>query len=720
MSQLERRIGLVSVVSICLGAALGSGIFVLPGLASALTGSSIWLAYLLAGFCVLPAAVSKSELSTAMPTSGGTYIYLERTFGPLVGTIAGIGLWASLLLKSTFSLVGFGAYLSVFTDMPVKYTAIGLLVFIVGMNLLGVSKLSKAVLLIVALVLASLAVLLVGGTFAIDMEQFNPFELSHDIGGLIKATGFVFVAFAGVDKVAAIAEEVKDPGKTLPRGILISLAIITVLYTSLSFVFAGSLDPHFFKEDLRPVYSLAYKLGGNVAGIFAGVLGVLTLTSMANVGVMAASRFPFAMSRENLLPKVFSYLNVRFLTPSVSIIFSGLTIAVAILFIPVDKVIKIASAFMLCIYIAENITVIVLRENRVQWYSPPYKSFLYPWLQGAGIIICIIILLMMGQIVGITIGSAILLGGTVYLLYGRRNTNRKGVVGIRGRRQDLIEERSPIVPERDDLFFFDQAAVVVSLFGVERSPEVLLELGAALSEGGKVEVVHLTEIPEQLSIDDINVETSTIKSLRRRFQAMSIDKNFLVEFEPLVSHDIYKTVHEISNRLHCNWLVKEWGGRSRGNITIHNQMGWLEEHLACNVATFKDTGIRYFRKIMVYVDQGPHNPLIIKTCVKLAEMNDAELVFVRWVPEEFTEKRVKAEDSFLREATSVFASDSNSLVVQGQNELIDIIGLTAEYDLLIMGALPSQSFFEAMFGSKQDKITEKSACSVLRIQTSGL
>lgn len=719
MGQLERRIGLVSVVAICLGAALGSGIFVLPGLAFKLTGASVWLAYLIAGLCILPAAVSKSELSTAMPSSGGTYIYLERTFGPVVGTIAGLGLWVSLLLKSTFSLVGFGAYLSVFTDLPLQQTSLGLLLFIVGINLVGISKLSKAVLMIVTLVLIALATLVVGGIFTFDISRMQPL-LGHGPTGLISATGFVFVAYAGVDKVAAIAEEVKDPGKNLPRGILLSLLIITLLYAGLSFVFVGNFAPEQFRNDLKPVYSLAVRLGGETAGVLAGILGVLTLTSMANVGVMAASRFPFAMARENLLPKMFSYLSPKFLTPSIAIIFSGITIAFAIIFIPVEKVVKIASAFMLCIYIAENITVIVLRENRVQWYKPPYKSFLYPWLQIAGIIACSLILLMMGPIVGISIGSAICIGGIVYLVYGRTRTSRKGVVGIRGRRQDLIEERHTIVPERDELFFFDQAAVVVSLFGQERSPEVLLELGAALGEGGKVEVVHLTEIPEQMSIDDINTDSSAIKSLRRRFRAMSIDKNFLVEFEPIVSHDIYKTIHEISNRLHCNWLVKEWGGRSRGNITIHNQMGWLEEHLACNVATFKDRGIRYFRKIMVYVDQGPHNPLIIKTCVKLAEMNDAEVVFVRWVSKEFSEKRVKAEESFLREATTVFAPESNSQVIQGANEINDIIDLTADYDLLIMGALSSQSFLDATFGSKQDKITEKAACSVMRIQTSGL
>ena len=112
MQKLERRIELGGVVAISISAMMGSGIFVLPGLAAIKTGTSVWLAYLLAGLCVLPAALSKAELATAMPTSGGTYVYIERVFGPLAGTIAGLGLWLSLLLKSAFALVGFGAYAS--------------------------------------------------------------------------------------------------------------------------------------------------------------------------------------------------------------------------------------------------------------------------------------------------------------------------------------------------------------------------------------------------------------------------------------------------------------------------------------------------------------------------------------------------------------------------------------------------------------------------------
>ena len=96
MKKLKRSLTLSSVIAISIGGMLGSGIFVLPGLAAAKTGPSVWLAYILAAVCVLPAAISKSELATAMPSSGGAYVYIERAFGPLFGTISGIGLWLSI------------------------------------------------------------------------------------------------------------------------------------------------------------------------------------------------------------------------------------------------------------------------------------------------------------------------------------------------------------------------------------------------------------------------------------------------------------------------------------------------------------------------------------------------------------------------------------------------------------------------------------------------
>ena len=146
MKKLNRTLTLPAIIAISIGGMLGSGIFVLPGIAAAKTGSSIWLAYLIAALLIVPAALSKSELATAMPKSGGAYVFIERAFGPLFGTISGLGLWISLLLKSSFALVGLGAYFIIVSDItsvPIEYFSIIFLAFIVFLNILGVKKVGK-------------------------------------------------------------------------------------------------------------------------------------------------------------------------------------------------------------------------------------------------------------------------------------------------------------------------------------------------------------------------------------------------------------------------------------------------------------------------------------------------------------------------------------------------------------------------------------------------
>ena len=136
MKKLERKLSLSAAIAISIAGMLG-GIFVLPGIAAVKTGPSVWLAFLLAAISILPAVLSKSELATAMPKSGGAYVYIERAFGPMMGTISGLGLWISLLLKSAFALVGLGAYLFVLVNIPpefIKYISCNWLSFIKAFN----------------------------------------------------------------------------------------------------------------------------------------------------------------------------------------------------------------------------------------------------------------------------------------------------------------------------------------------------------------------------------------------------------------------------------------------------------------------------------------------------------------------------------------------------------------------------------------------------------
>lgn len=718
---LERRLGLFSVVTICISSMLGSGIFVLPGLGFAITGPSIYLAYLLSALCILPAAMSKAELATAMPTSGGTYVYLERTFGPLAGTVSGLGLWLSILLKSAFALIGIGAYMSVISTLPLLPTILSFLTVIAFVNILGVGKVSRFMTAILFVSIAGMAAVDTLGIFSWDRNFLTPL-FPKGIKGLGEATALVFVSFAGVTKVAAIAEEVKDPGKNLSRGILLSLGIVTVLYCVTSFVMAGNFSHLELAGDLKPAYTLALKVGGPVFASVIAVIAILTMVNVSNAGLLAGSRFPFAMSRDNLLPSFLGKLHPKFLTPIASIFLSFLVVIFVLLTFDVTKIAKMASAFMIAIYMIENISVIVLRESRTQWYKPVYKAPLYPFMQIFGIVSGGALLFGMGILAIKSLAFISGLGVILYFVYSRRKTDRRGVIGIRGRRTDLLQEQPASSQPNSNYRSMDlgrDAQVVVSLFGKERSPEMLIEMGVALAEHGNLEVAHILEIPEQASLHDIIEEPAELRSLRRRVIAMAIEKKEPITFDPVVSHDMSRTIFEISQRLHCEWLLIEWRGRNRGALTFHNPIGWLKSHLHCNLAVFRDSGVRYVRKIVALINADANDALVLETADHLAEVNKADITLVKFSHESISDEKKRYEGNFLEELAATLKAPTHTKVLTGKDEIVSLIHETVDFDLLVLGS-QDPTFKTNLFGARDDKLIAKAACSVLAVHSSSL
>ncbi len=728
MKSLERSIGLGAVVAISISAMLGSGIFVLPGLAAAKTGPMVWLAYLVAGLGVLPAALSKSELATAMPTSGGTYVYLERAFGPLTGTVSGIGLWLSLLLKSAFALVGFSAYLSVLVEVPEKPVAIALLVAITGLNIIGVSIIGKLQKIIVGIVLMLLLIMSVYGLSTLNLTYLES-GFSKGPTGFIAAAAFVYVSYAGVTKVAAIAEEVKDPGRNLPLGILISWVLVMCIYVFVVFVLVTNVPYQQLtnfegtgKPDLHPIYTLATILGGQTIGYIAAVFAVLTMTSMSVAGLLAASRFPFAMSRDKLLPENLQHINEKFKTPIYCISLTAAAMAISILFLPVEQIAKLASAFMIVAFMFINGTVIVLRESAAKWYQPRFRAPLYPFLQIVGILIGATLLWAMGITAIAAIAGICLLGGISYLVYGRFQTSRLGVVGRMGKRKDLFDQDSKISNLQESPHELNEdlpveAAVIVPLFGSERSPETLVEMGAALAHGRQLEVLHVTEVPEQLYLADVLEEDHFSVALSRRIHVMADQENIELEYNTSVSHDVVKTIHDVADQLHCEWVVMEAAGRRVKGITFQNQLGWLQDHLPCNLAVFKDAGVRYIRKILVFAEPGPHDSLVVSTADHLAGIHNATLSFACFISEDDGPINRQAQVDYIDQLRDLCVNQTEMIKLSGSSEISAIEKATEMFDLLIMGGPPPRTLSTRLFGTDKDKLTRDSACSVLWLKT---
>lgn len=710
--KLERSLGPVAVVAVSVSAMLGGGIFVLPGLASAEAGSLVWLAYGLAALCVLPAAMCKAELATAMPTSGGTYVYLDRILGPFVGTIAGLALWLSMLLKSAFALLGFGTYLAVLGEFPLKPTALILLTAIVGLNVLGIRNVSRAQIAVVSVALVVLTVLVILGMRHYP-DEHQAAAMPSSFTGLVAATAFVFVSYNGVTKIAAIAEEVKNPGRNVPLAIFVSLAIVAVVYGLVAFTLSATLPAEELSTDLKPIHSLAEAMAGETMGIFAAAVGVLTMVSMANSGLLAASRFPFAMSRDHLLPPRMEYLSSRWGTPVYAIACTGLAMGFAIAFLDVEHLAKLASAMVISLYIAENAAIVLFRESGVRWYNPRYRTPFYPWLQGFGVVSGLFLLAMLGPIV--VIGGALVAGpgAALFLLYGRRRVSRRGVVGVRGRRAELLHE-PPLEDIEDSLT--GRAEVVVALFGQERGPETLVEVGKGLAGPGTVEVAHVAEVPEQLQLGDALQEEAKVRSLRRRFSVMAEQEHFKLEFHSIASRDIVHTVHSVTRSVHCNWLVMAWRGRGRTALLPYNPLGWLINHLDCNLALFKDAGVRYMREIVVHAEPGPHDALVVGTADELAQLWKAQLTLVRYVYDTDSEQSALQEAGYLDQLAALCASPTSTKILRGKTFLGTLSAVTTSYDLLVAG-MPDTTLLRQITGTLEDRLMRQAECSVLLLKT---
>ncbi len=454
---LERSLGLYSTMMISMGAMIGSGIFVLPALGYKKAGPAVILAYVLAGLVVLPAALSKAEMSTAMPESGGTYLYIDRALGPLFGTIAGIGAWFSLVFKSAFALAGLGAYLLLFTSISqnaLVFVAVAMGAAVVVLNISGTELSGQVQAVIVSLVLVGLVAYVGNAGFVADFGLFTPTDggfASHGAGGVVTAAAFVFVSYAGVTKVASIAEEVKNPGKNLPRAMLGSMVIMTLIYVAVVAAIVALSDPQTLKfggpgesASLTPMADGAEALFGGFGVIIISVIAVIALTSMANAGVLSSSRFPLAMSRDNLLPPQLQTIDRRFKTPRNAVLLTGSVLLFLIAIVPVVELAKLASAFQILVFSFENVALVAFREANLSSYEPEFTTPGYPYVQLFGLFGGLGLLTQMGLVPLVGAVGIIAVGALVYLGYGRKRTDRTGALGalLASRRgsEDQIDE----------------------------------------------------------------------------------------------------------------------------------------------------------------------------------------------------------------------------------------------------------------------------------------
>jgi amino acid transporter len=432
-SGLKRTVGFKSVIGLNLASMLGSCLL-LPGIANTLTGSSAWLSIIVSGLAVLPACISKGELATAMPYSGGDYVYLARAFGPLLGAITGIGVWLDLLFQAIFGLRGSTEYIKILigTDTEewiLKIIGLLLLAAVLVLNLIGmkwVKTVTKWYTLFIMIVLLGIGLACFGSDSSSTYNTKNNFITEGPVG-FFETAAFVHMGYGGLTKICAVASEVKNPGFNLPWGMLISLFIMVAWFATVTSVMA-SIVTDISETDYAPFYTIGKAAGNEGLGKFCAVLCVFGMASMGNVSLLAVARFPFAMARDGLVPMQFEAIWHRTSAPWFSLLFCSVVIAIAMVTLPIKQIVKLASAFKIIIFVACNMAIFVFRGRKTEWYKPTWRSPCYPFVQIIGIIFGIALLTLM-NIEGVIAAIGIVIIGIIaYMCYGRKYAKFMGVL----------------------------------------------------------------------------------------------------------------------------------------------------------------------------------------------------------------------------------------------------------------------------------------------------
>jgi APA family basic amino acid/polyamine antiporter len=502
LSDLKKELGVLDVFAVAAGAMISSGLFVLPAIAFTNAGPAVILSYLFASLLILPTALSQSELSTAMPRSGGMYFYVERSLGSMMGLFSGLADWFSLVLKSTFAVVGVAIVAEfivakffnfAMTDWHLKQIAILTCLFFTVLNIISVKEAGRFQIFLVLVLLAILVLFVVFGVKHVDVTRYGDF-VRKGWGRVLATAGLVFVSFAGLNKVVNVAEEVRQPGRNIPAGILSAWLVVSLFYVAVVAVTVGIVDAPQLSQSLLPISLAASKFmpwGFAILGIAA----VAAFVTTANAGILAASRSPMAMSRDGLLPAFLSKVDKRFQTPYVSILLTGGFMITAVIFLDIEMLAKTASTLLIILYILANISVIVMRESRIQSYQPKFKSPLYPYVHIVTIILYGILIIDMGKVPLLITATFICLSAIWYVLYVYRRVQRASAVmhvvervtarelitpTLENELCDILVERDNIVEDRFDRLI--RQSEILDLKARHKAEEVFQKIAEILEQ----------------------------------------------------------------------------------------------------------------------------------------------------------------------------------------------------------------------------------------------
>ena len=423
---LKKSLGLLDATMYGVGIILGAGIYALLGAGAGLAGNSIWVSFVIGAFVAVLTGLSYCELSSMVPREAAEYNYTKKAFGGGLAFLVGWVLLFSMIIAASTVSIGFAGYFAQLFSLPVIPAALALLVVLTALNMWGIKESSKFNIVATLIESAGLVIVIIlGAVFfnpAVDLT-YSP----NGFPGIMAGAVLMFFAFIGFEDVANISEETKDAKRVIPKALLLSILISTVLYILVAVAAVGIAGWEALYRSEAPMSMI---LGSTLGPGAAAIMSIIALFSTSNtvlVSLLVASRMMYGMARDSSLPRALSKVHPKTGTPYVAVIATLAVSAVFVLIGDLSLVASLTTASIFIAYIFVNGSLIRLRytapkEERV--FRVPFSIGRFPVIAGLGLATSLVMLLYSDIIV---LGAQVLLilaGAAVHFAYRKKLRGR--------------------------------------------------------------------------------------------------------------------------------------------------------------------------------------------------------------------------------------------------------------------------------------------------------
>jgi amino acid transporter len=718
---LVRELGLKEGVAVGLGTMIGAGIFVLPAIAVERAGQAAAVSYLIAGLICLPIAMVISELATGMPRAGGSYTFITQALGPLAGSVVGPANWLGLTFANGFYLIAAGQYLSLYIPVPPWVAAIGTGLLFTFLNYRGAKTSGNVQNFVVVILVALLALFVVVGLLHHPVIPHKHFLL-HGWGAVFGTVGLIIVSFTGFEKISTIAEEIKNPGRNLPRAIIGSVCIATVLYVAIVLVASGLASPAEIDLEKGLLVEAASRTVGPVGQTVMVIAALLATLSSANAAIMASSRIGYGMGRDRVLPGWFGEAHHTHNTPSNSILVTGALGMLLSITGRAETLAEISSALFMVSYALLCVSVVVMRGAKRRWYNPAFRAPLYPVLPLVAALLCLSVIFTMEPLSRAAGMGLVALSLVWYTIWVRRRAVVSGEIGPLWSRERPLEGA---IEAAQEAIRGEHTEILVPLLD-EGDPAALLELALALSRGNNEAIINILsievappQVPLELAQRRLDQRGGPGAYILSQMATQAVAKGATVRTLRQAARGLDSGVLAVvESRPEIGIILMGWHGAMSASRIYGSPTKRILEGARCNAAILRARSQKQIKRVLVPVGGGPHARLGLRLASMVARGEGGALAAMRVAcPGKDLDIEVEAQAlrHMVAEVLGNAASEASTHIRVSEDVAQAILQEIeqGDYDLLVIGASEEWAVKSLLAGALPDAIADAAPCSVL-------